>query len=236
MSSLDEFLDDLVVANRILANEGVVDGFGHVSGRHPDRADRFFLSCSRSPQLVTRADLMEYDLDCNPIDQAGRAMYAERPIHGAIYKARPDVHGVVHNHAHTLIPFGVTALKLRQLIHTSGGMGREVPVWDIRDKFGDTDLLVTTMAQGDDLAHRLGANRVALMRGHGVAVAGMNVRHAVYVSVYVMVNAKLQLEAMKWGEVSFLTDGEIEATEKMAASPLSQNRVWEYWKMRCGLA
>lgn len=235
MSSLNEFLDDLVVANRILANEGVVDGFGHISARHPDRPDRFFLSCSRSPELVTRDDLMEFDLDCNPIDQAGRTMYAERPIHGAIYKARPDVMSVVHNHAHTLIPFGVTALKLRQIIHTSGGMGREIPVWDIRDKFGETDLLVRTMAQGDDLAAKLGTNRVALMRGHGVAVAGMNTRHAVYVSVYVMVNAKLQLEAMKCGEVTFLSDGEIEATEAMAASPLSQNRVWEYWKMRCGL-
>ena len=235
MSSLNEFLDDLVVANRILANEGVVDGFGHISARHPDRPDRFFLSCSRSPELVTRDDLMEFDLDCNPIDQAGRTMYAERPIHGAIYKARPDLMSVVHNHAHTLIPFGVTALKLRQIIHTSGGMGREIPVWDIRDKFGETDLLVRTMAQGDDLAAKLGTNRVALMRGHGVAVAGMNTRHAVYVSVYVMVNAKLQLEAMKCGEVTFLSDGEIEATEAMAASPLSQNRVWEYWKMRCGL-
>ncbi len=235
MSAVDALLDDLVIANRILANEGVVDGFGHVSARHPERADRFFLSCSRSPQLVTRDDIIEFDLDCNPIELKGRTMYSERPIHGGIYQARPDVMGVVHNHAHTLIPFGVTSMKLRQLIHTSGGMGKEIPVWDIAEKFGDTDMLVTTMEQGHDLAKKLGPNRVALMRGHGVAVAGMNLRHAVYVSVYVMVNAKLQLEAMKGGEITFLSDGEIERTEEMAASPLSQNRVWEYWKMRCGL-
>ena len=236
MSALDQLLDDLVIANRILAHEGVVDGFGHISGRHPDRPDRFFLSRSRSPELVEREDLMEFDLDCNPIDQRGRSMYAERPIHGAIYKARPDVLSVVHNHAHALIPFGVTAMKLRQIVHTSGGLGKEIPVWDIRGKFGETDLLVRTMDQGADLAAKLGPNRVALMRGHGVAVAGMNVRHATYVSVYAMVNAKLQSEAMKFGEVTFLSDGEIEQTEEMAASPLSQDRVWEYWKRRCGMA
>jgi ribulose-5-phosphate 4-epimerase/fuculose-1-phosphate aldolase len=232
MSTLDQTLDDLVVANRILAHENVVDGFGHISVRHPDRPDRFFLSRSRSPELVERDDLLEFDLDCNPIDQRGRTMYAERPIHGAIYKARPDVHSVVHNHAHALIPFGVTAMKLRQIVHTTGGMGKEIPVWDIHEKFGDTNLLVVTMPQGEDLAKKLGPNRVALMRGHGAAVAGMNIKHAVYVSVYVMVNAKLQTEAMRFGEITYLTDGEIAQTEEMTASPLSQERVWEYWKRR----
>lgn len=235
MSALDQLLDELVVANRILAHENVVDGFGHVSARHPERPDRFFLSRSRSPELVTRDDLMEFDLDCNPTDQRGRTMYAERPIHGAIYKARPDVQSVVHNHAHAVIPFGVSRMKLRQIVHTAGGIGKDIPVWDIREKFGDTDLLVTTMEQGADLARKLGGNRVALMRGHGCAVAGMNLRHAVYVAVYVMVNAKLQTEAMRFGEVTFLSDGEIEKTEAMTAAPLSQARVWEYWKRRAGM-
>ena len=234
MSALDKLLDDLVVANRILAHENVVDGFGHISGRHPDRPDRFFLARSRSPELVERDDLMEFDLDCNPIDQRGRGMYAERPIHGAIYKARPDVMSVVHNHAHALIPFGVTAAKLRQIIHTAGGIGKEIPVWDIRTRFGDTDLLVRTMEQGADLAAKLGPNRVALMRGHGAAVAGRDVRHATYVAVYAMVNAELQRQAMAVGEAVFLSDGEIAATEQMTASPLAIDRVWEYWKRRAG--
>ena len=231
--SLDELLDELVVANHILAHEGVVDALGHVSLRHPERPDRFFLSCSRSPALVSRADIMEFDLDCNPIDQAGRRMYGERPIHGGIYQARPDVMSVVHNHAQELIPYGVTATKLRQLIHAAGGMGATIPTWDIRTQFGATDMLVVTMDQGHDLARALGQNRVALMRGHGCAVAGPSLRDAVRVAVYVMVNAKLQAEAMRFGEVTYLTDEEIEMTDTMAASPLAMDRIWAYWKQRC---
>src|SRR5579875_3839761 len=112
MSDLDSMLRDLVIANRILAHEGVVDAFGHVSIRHPERPDRFFLSCSRSPELVVREDLMEFDLECRPLDQRGRTMYSERPIHGALYEARPDVQAVVHNHAYEVIPFGITPTRL----------------------------------------------------------------------------------------------------------------------------
>jgi ribulose-5-phosphate 4-epimerase/fuculose-1-phosphate aldolase len=234
--TLDELLDELVVANHILAHEGVVDALGHVSVRHPDRPDRFFLSGSRSPALVTRADIIEFDLDCNPIDQNGRRMYGERPIHGGIYQARPDVMSVVHNHAHELIPYGVTAMKLRQLIHAAGGMGKTIPTWDIRTNFGDTDMLVLTMKQGHDLAKALGPNKVALMRGHGCAVTGPSIRDAVRVAVYLMVNAKLQSEAMRFGEVTFLSDGEIELTEKMTESPLAMDRIWDYWTRRCAKA
>ena len=102
-----DVLRDLVIANRILAHEGVVDAYGHISVRHPERSDRFFLSGSRSPELVTLDDIIEYDLDCNPIDLRGRAQYTERPIHGGIYRKRPDVISVVHNHAYEVIPFTV---------------------------------------------------------------------------------------------------------------------------------
>jgi ribulose-5-phosphate 4-epimerase/fuculose-1-phosphate aldolase len=236
MSLLEAALDDLVVANRILAHENVVDGFGHISVRHPERPDRFFLSCSRSPELVTHDDILEFDLDCNPIDQKGKTMYSERPIHGAIFQARPDINSVVHNHAHELIPFGVTRMKLRQIVHTSGGLGKDIPVWDIRAKFGDTDMLVSNMAQGHDLAAKLGPNRVALMRGHGVAVAGTGIRDAVRIAIYAMVNAKLQTEAMKMGEVIYLSEGEIDKTGEMSSLPLSVDRVWQYWARRCGYA
>jgi ribulose-5-phosphate 4-epimerase/fuculose-1-phosphate aldolase len=234
MAGLQEQLEDLVIANRILAHEGVVDGFGHVSLRHPARPDRFFMSRSRSPELVTFADIMEFDLDCNPIDQRGRVMYGERPIHGAIYRARPDVGSVVHNHAHEIIPYSVTKSPIRQIIHTAGGIGKNVPVWDIRDDFGDTDMLVRNLEQGRSLAKALGDNAAVLMRGHGCTVTGKTVRDAVRIAVYLMVNARLQTEAMRFGDVTFLSEGEIIATAEMAASPLAADRIWENWTHRCG--
>jgi ribulose-5-phosphate 4-epimerase/fuculose-1-phosphate aldolase len=234
MATLDEHLEDLVIANRILAHEGVVDGFGHVSLRHPERPDRFFMSRSRSPELVTRDDIMEFDLDCNPIDQRARVMYGERAIHGGIFQARPDVGSVVHNHAHEVVPYSVTRAPMRQIIHTAGGMGAHVPVWDIRDEFGDTDLLVRNLAQGRSLAKTLGDNAAVLMRGHGCSVVGKTVRDAVRIAVYLMVNARLQTESMRLGEVTFLSEGETTATADMAASPLASDRIWEYWTRRSG--
>ncbi len=234
MTKLDALLEDLVIANRILAHEGVVDGYGHVTVRHPERPDRFFMSRSRSPELVTLDDLMEFDLDCNPIDQRGRVMYGERPIHGAIFQARPDVGSVVHNHAHEVIPYSVTKKPMRQIIHTAGGMGHHVPVWDIHDDFGDTDMLVRNMPQGRSLAKTLGDNAAVLMRGHGCTVTGKTIRDAVRVAVYLMVNARLQTEAMRLGDVTFLTESEMTATAEMSASPLAMDRIWEYWTQRSG--
>jgi ribulose-5-phosphate 4-epimerase/fuculose-1-phosphate aldolase len=156
MADLDALFRDLVTANHILAREGVTDSLGHISVRHPDRPDRFFLSCSRSPELVQFDDIMEYDLDCNPIDQRGRPMYFERPIHGSIFKVRPDVQSVVHNHAYETIPFGLTKKPLRACVHPACGMGNSVPVWDIREDFGDTDMLITNKERGDALARGLG--------------------------------------------------------------------------------
>ncbi len=233
-ATLQEQLEDLVIANRILAHEGVVDGFGHISMRHPERPDRFFMSRSRSPELVVLDDIMEFDLDCNPIDQRGRVMYGERPIHGAIFQRRPEIGSVVHNHAHEVIPYSVSKVPMRQIIHTAGGMGHKVPVWDIRDDFGDTDLLVRNLEQGKSLAKLLGNNAAALMRGHGCVVAGQTVRDAVRIAVYLMINARLQTEAMRFGDVTFLSEKEIVATAEMAASPLASNRIWEYWVRRSG--
>lgn len=236
MSNLDQLMRDLVIANRILANEKVVDALGHVSVRHPERHDRFFLSCSRSPELVTLDDLMEYDLDCNPIDQRGRPMYFERPIHGTIYRARPDIMSVVHNHAYEVIPFGLTGVKIRPVVHPACGLGHhDVPVWDIRKNFGDTNMLVTTLEQGHDLAKCLGQGQVALMRGHGCVVAGPNLKEAVLTSIYLKVNAMLQSEAMRMGEIVFLSEGEIAKTSEVVNSDNSVNRMWEYWRRRAGM-
>jgi ribulose-5-phosphate 4-epimerase/fuculose-1-phosphate aldolase len=229
-----DVLRDLVIANRILAHEGVVDAYGHISVRHPEHSDRFLLSASRSPELVTLDDIIEYDLDCNPINLRGRAQYTERPIHGAIYRKRPDVVSVVHNHAYEVIPFTVAqGARLRPLLHTAAGIGAEIPVWDIRHRFGDTNLLVTTMAHGDDLADRLGANRVVLMRGHGTAVAANSIQDAVHTSVYLKVNAQLQTEAMGMGDdLVYLSEGEIAEMRKSSAG---HARAWEYWTRRAGV-
>jgi ribulose-5-phosphate 4-epimerase/fuculose-1-phosphate aldolase len=232
MADLNALLNDLVTANHILANEQVCDAMGHVSVRHPERSDRFFLSCSRSPELVSRADIMEYDLDCNPIDQQGRPMYFERPIHGAVYQKRPDLMAAVHSHAYDVIPFTLTKAKLRCCIHPACGIGSEVPVWDIRKKFGDTDMLVTNLEQGRDLAAALGSGQVALMRGHGSVVAAPNLKQAVLTAIYLKVNARLQSEAMRLGEVEFLTEGEIARTAEKVNSENSLTRMWDYWARR----
>ena len=234
MNNIDEQLQELVTANRILAREGVVDAYGHVSIRHPERPDRYILSQSRAPDLVEVADLMEYTLEGDPIDQQGRSMYTERPIHGGIYEARDDVLAIVHNHSTTVIPFSVTDTPLRPILHLAALTGPELPVWDIRDNFGDTNLLVITMDQGRDLARCLGGRRVSLMRGHGCVVAGKSIREVVMASVYLQVNAGLLLESLRLGEVKYLSPGEIKMMTESQMSLTGQERAWEYWSHRAG--
>jgi len=230
---LRDELRELAVANRILAREGVVDAFGHVSIRHPQRPDRFLMSRSRSPELVTPDDLMEFALDGTPVDPRGRTPYSERFIHGAIYERRADVGAVVHNHSHAVIPYGITPVKLRPVLHVGASIGEEVPVWDIRNRFGDTDMLVVNMAQARDLAATLGANRVALMRGHGCAVAGSTLREVVFTAIYLQVNARLQTEAMNLSnEVEYLSPGELARAKDMLSQPVGLDRAWEYWSAR----
>jgi len=234
-AALEAALNDLVIGNRILANEGVVDAFGHITVRHPDRPDRFFMACSRAPALVTRDDLVEFDLDCNPIDLRGKTPYTERPIHGAAYQARPEINSVVHNHAYEVIPFAVTDNPLSQIMHTAGGIGANVPVWDIADKFGDTDFLVRNMDHGHDLARRLGDRSCCLMACHGAMVVGRSVPEAVRLSVYLMVNAKQLMDVMKiGGKLRALTEGEVKKTREMTDGPRSMDRAWEYWARRAG--
>ena len=235
MTDLDALARELVTANHILAREGVTDALGHISVRHPDRPDRFFLSCSRSPELVKLDDIMEYDLDCNPIDQRGRTMYFERPIHGAIYQARPDVVSVVHNHAYEVIPFGLTRRPLRPCVHPAAGIGAHVSVWDSRTSFGDTNLLITDMEKGKDLARGMGESNSVLMRGHGCVVVGGGIRQAVLNAVYFKINASLVLQCLQIGDdITYLSDGEIELTRKIVYADNSVTRMWDYWSRRCG--
>ncbi len=234
MDGIVERIRELVFANLILAREGVVDAFGHISLRHPDDPERYFMSRSRAPGLITADDIMEFTLDGEAIDGRDRLPYGERPIHGGLYEMRPDVNSVVHNHALELIPFGVTATPLKVIAHVGAPVGNDVPTWDIRDKFGETDHLVVTMEQGRDLASCVGDGRVALMRGHGGVVAAANVREAVMTAVYLQINARLQLMSMPLGAVNFLTPTEVEKCIDRQFSPLGIDRAWEYWCVRAG--
>ncbi len=234
---IESALNDLVIANRILANENVVDAYGHVSIRHPRDPQRFFLARSLSPDRVERGDLMEFDLEGNSAGGDARQPYLERFIHAAAYAARADVQAVVHAHAEDVLPFGITAAPLRPVIHSGSFMGGQVPVWDIRDKFGDTNLLVTNMPQGRDLARTLGGNNVALMRGHGFVAAARSLIEVVRMSVYVPRNARVLLAALRLGEVKPLSPGEI-AARNAGYKPYSPEtwRAWEYWATRAGCA
>lgn len=228
-------LEELVTANRILAREGVVDAFGHVSIRHPAFPDRYILSRARAPERIETEDLMEFSLDGVPMDAAGRKPYAERFIHGAVYEARADVLAVVHNHSPNVIPFGVTGTPLRPVMHMSASMGTHVPLWDSRATFGDTNLLVTDMEMARDLARSMGHHAVALMRGHGCVVAGRSLREVVFNAVYLEVNAELQWKATTLGAITFLSDGEIAEVLRTRAS-FTYERAWEYWCYRAGRA
>jgi ribulose-5-phosphate 4-epimerase/fuculose-1-phosphate aldolase len=230
---LDLVLEELVTANRILAREEVVDSFGHVSVRHPERPDRYFLSRARAPERIEVEDIMEFTLEGEPIDARDRKPYLERFIHGACYEARPDVQAVVHNHSPSVIPFGVTGTKLKPLLHMCASIGHNVPLWDSHDKFGDTALLVENMDMGRDLAKSLGKGRTGLMRGHGAVVVGQTLRHAVFISIYLELAAKLQMQAMPLGTVKYLTDGEVDKVINRTG-PYTIDRAWENWCRRAG--
>jgi len=223
---------DLVTANHILYDQHVVDAFGHVSVRHDKRPDRFLLARSMAPALVTAADILEFDLDGNPLAAAGRPVYLERFIHGEIYRARPDVVAIVHSHSHAVIPFGVVrSHKLRAIFHMSGFVGTETPIFEIRECVGDgSDLLIRNRELGAALAKSLGPKAVVLMRGHGVTVTAPTLQEAVYRGVYVDVNARLQLEAIGLGAVNYLTESEGRATAAVQATQIG--RAWDLWKMK----
>ena len=233
MTDMEIAVRDLVVANRILANENVTDGYGHISVRHPHDRNRYLLSCSRSPEFVDKADIMEHEVDGTVVDARGREPYIERFIHGAIYEARPEIQAVVHSHASEVLPFSVTATPLRPVIITASMMGAHVPVWDSRDEFSGSNMLVSHMAMGRSLAARLGSSRVILMRGHGFAATGRTLKELVKLSVYIPQNAKVLEKALRWGEVKGLSDREIEIRITTKDTP-DLRRVWEYWARRAG--
>lgn len=224
-------IDDLVVANHILVNEGVLDGFGHISVRDSKNSERFLIARSMAPALVMADDILACDLDGNVQDAQGRHTYVERFIHSEIYRARPDVMAVVHSHSPAVIPFGVTGARLRPICHMSGFLGAVTPVFDIRHSAGEsTDLLVRNQVLGRALADALGGSAVALMRGHGSVTVGFSIQQVVFRAIYTESSARLQAQAMALGEVNFLTDGEAAATSAMNDDHL--DRPWQMWKRK----
>jgi ribulose-5-phosphate 4-epimerase/fuculose-1-phosphate aldolase len=238
MVHLDTLLNDLVIANRILAHEEVVDAYGHVSVRHPEKPDRFFLARSLAPELVAREDIIEFTLDGKPVKEERRAPYLERFIHGGILEARPDVMAVVHAHAEDILPFGiVSATPLRPVIHSGSFLGTHVPIWDIADTFGDTNLLVANVEQGRDLAKCLGKWNTVLMRGHGFASAARSLIEVVRMAVFLPRNARALLKAVQLGgQIKYLSQGEIEARNRGYGPYTPETwRAWEYWANKAGV-
>jgi ribulose-5-phosphate 4-epimerase/fuculose-1-phosphate aldolase len=226
-----QLIEDLVAANRILADQGVLDGWGHVSVRHPRDPNRYLLSRSRAPELINADDIMEFDLDSNPVDAKGRPLYAERFIHGEIYKARPDVVAIVHTHAPALIPFGISKVPLKPVYHRSAFIAAGVPVFEIRERAGMTDMLIRDQALGRALADALGNHPAALMRGHGAVVVGPSLQRVVGRSIFLPLNATLQMQATALGgPITYLDAEEARRIEEREGYGLA--RAWEAWKRK----
>ena len=225
-------VDKVVLANRILYRHGVVDGFGHVSARHDSSPEHFLLARNMAPGLVRRDDIVTFDQDGAAQDAGGRRVYLERFIHAGIYRARPDVHAVVHSHSPGVIPFGVTQQPLRPVFHMCGFLGDGAALFEIRDVAGDSDMLISDGRLGAALASSLGTRSAVLMRGHGSTVVGASVEQAVYRAIYAEVNARLQIQAQQLGEVTYLNAGE--AAKAAAVNDTQLPRVWELWTREIG--
>ena len=231
-SAIDQTRFHTALGNRILANEGVLDAFGHVSMRHPQNPGRYFLSRSRAPELVEPTDILEYDLDSNPVKATDQRLYAERVIHGEIFKARPDVMAVVHHHAPAVMPFCISGEELKPVMHLGAIIGPKVPTWDQYDEFGDTNLLLVKPEEGASLARALGQAPLVLMKGHGATVVGSSIQELVFRAIYSCRNAEYQFAAKLLGNVSPLRPGEVEKSAQINAMPTSSFRTWEYWSAR----
>ena len=223
-------IEDLVAGNRILAMEGVLDGMGHISARHPARTDRFYLARSMAPELVNAADILEYDLGANAIDARDRTSYLERFIHSEIYKARTDVRAIVHCHTPSLIPFAASDVPLRAMYHMAAFVADGVPVFDIRKAAGVTDLLVRDAALGRALAQSLGQKSAALMRGHGAVVVAASIPNVVGRSIYLDVNARAQAQAIALG--GKITYVEADEARLRMSDTNEYSRAWDLWKRK----
>jgi ribulose-5-phosphate 4-epimerase/fuculose-1-phosphate aldolase len=224
-------LQDLAAASRILADQGVFDAAGHVSMRHPANSERFLMSRSLAPALVTADDIMEFTLDCEPCDARGRTAFIERYLHGEIYRARPDVMGVAHGHSPAVVPFGLVSTPMRATYHNAAFLANGVPVFDIRDTFGATDIVINNSARGAALARALADKAVVLLRAHGFVAVGPSLQAAVFRAIFTEVSARVQLQAEALGGPLAALDEE-EGRKADAINLATVGRSWEFWKRR----
>jgi len=231
-NNLDQARKLLARANRMIANEGVLDAFGHVTMRHPTDPKRYLMSRSRAPELVQPEDILEFTLDSQPVKPTDARLYGERVIHGGIYQARPDVNAVCHHHAPSILPFCISGTELKPVYHLGATLGGKVPFWDARDDFGDTNLIVAKPEEGASLARALGAHWIVLMRRHGATVAGTTLEELTFRTIYTARNAALQIEAHALGCVSPLNPVETRLAGEYNLRPGPVARAWEYWNVR----
>ena len=231
-SKLDAARDQVARANRMIANEGVLDAFGHVTMRHPTDPGRYLMSRSRAPELVTPDDIHEFTLDSAIVKPIEARLYGERVIHGEIYKARPEVMAVCHHHAPSILPFCISGMELKPVYHLGATLGAKVPFWDSRDEFGDTTLIVAKPEEGASLARALGESWIVLMRRHGATVAGISLEELTFRTIYTARNAAMQIQAHGLGHVSPLTATETELAGEYNLRPGPVARAFEYWSVR----
>jgi HCOMODA/2-hydroxy-3-carboxy-muconic semialdehyde decarboxylase len=230
--SIDAARELVARANRMIANEGVLDAFGHVTMRHPTDPSRYLMSRSRAPELVQADDILEFTLDSQPVKPTDVRLYGERVIHGGIYQARPDVNAVCHHHAPSILPFCISGMDLKPVYHLGATLGDQVPFWDSRDEFGDTTLIVAKPEEGASLARALGPNWIVLMRRHGATVAGATLEELTFRTIYTARNAALQIQAHSLGHVSPLNAAETRLAGEYNLRPGPVARAWEYWNVR----
>jgi len=231
-NALDQAREVLARANRMIANEGVLDAFGHVTMRHPKDPNRYLMSRSRAPELVVPEDILEFTLDSQPVKHTELRLYGERVIHGGIYQARPDVNAVCHHHAPSILPFCISGTELKPVYHLGATLGEKVPFWDARDEFGETTLIVAKPEEGASLARALGPNWIVLMRRHGATVAGATLEELTFRTIYTARNAALQIQAHSLGYVSPLNAAETRLAGEYNLRPGPVARAWEYWNVR----
>ncbi|MEP7029427.1 MAG: class II aldolase/adducin family protein [Pseudolabrys sp.] len=230
--SLDQAREQVARANRMIANEGVCDAFGHVTMRHPTDSGRYLMSHSRAPELVQPGDIHEFTLDSAIVKPIEARLYGERVIHGEIYKARPEVNAVCHHHSPSILPFCISGMELKPVYHLGATLGPAVPFWDSRDDFGDTTLIVAKPEEGASLARALGPNWIVLMRRHGATVAGISLEELTFRTIYTARNAAMQIQAHGLGHVSPLSPKETELAGEYNLRPSPVARAWEYWSVR----
>lgn len=233
---LRDVIEMVALANRILAHEGVLDAFGHVSARHPGDPGRYLLSRARSPAMIEPGDILEFTLDSEPVKPPKVHLYAERVIHGCIYQARPDVMAVCHHHAPAIMPFAIAGKPIVPVFHLGAAMGEQAPFWDQHDEFGDTNLLVVKPEEGRSLAQALGSHAAVMMNRHGATVVGGGLKELVSRSIFMCQNAEYQLRALMLGAPEPLHPGETRLAGKINLMPNVVSRTWEYWSARAPAA